>query len=70
MDQGKSCWDPWAKRKVKSAKFHEMKNKKVVARTKALGDKAVAAFSTELKKMGFWALQTMCAWNLTWDKLR
>ena len=30
-----------------------MKNKKVVARTKALGDKAVAAFSTELKKMGF-----------------
>ena len=42
-----------AKRKVKSAKFHEMKNKKVVARTKALDDKSVAAFSTELKKIGF-----------------
>jgi large subunit ribosomal protein L13Ae len=39
-----------AKRKVKSAKFHEAKAKKSAARAKALGDKAVGAFSTELKK--------------------
>jgi large subunit ribosomal protein L13Ae len=42
-----------AKRKVKSHKFHESKAKKVAARAKAMGDKAVGAFSAELKKMGF-----------------
>ncbi len=40
-------------RKVKSQKFHELKSKKVAARAKAMGDKKVAAFSSELKKYGF-----------------
>jgi hypothetical protein len=41
------------KRKVKSAKFHELKTKKVTARAKAMGDKSVEKFSAELKKFGF-----------------
>lgn len=41
------------KRKVKSAAFHERKQKKIDARAKAAGDKSVAAFNTELAKLGF-----------------
>jgi large subunit ribosomal protein L13Ae len=40
-------------RKVKSEKFHVLKQKKVAARAKAMGDKKVATFNTELKKYGF-----------------
>lgn len=41
------------KRKVKSAKFHDIKVKKEKARAAALGDKTVAKFNEELKKYGF-----------------
>ena len=40
-------------RKAKSQKFHELKSKKVAARAKAMDDKKVASFNTELKKYGF-----------------
>jgi large subunit ribosomal protein L13Ae len=42
-----------AKRKVKSEKYFQNKNKKIVARKSALGDKKVAAVQTELAKHGF-----------------
>ena len=41
------------KRKTRSAKFHELKAKKIAARERAQGDKTVAQFSSELKKYGF-----------------
>lgn len=41
------------KRKVKSAAFHELKEKKLAARAKVSGDKKVAAFNKELEKLGF-----------------
>mmetsp|Transcript_51673 Transcript_51673/g.70965 ORF Transcript_51673/g.70965 Transcript_51673/m.70965 type:complete len:199 (-) Transcript_51673:127-723(-) len=40
-------------RKVKSLKFHELKQKKAAARAKAMNDKTVAKFNTELAKYGF-----------------
>jgi large subunit ribosomal protein L13Ae len=40
-------------RKVKSEKFHVLKTKKSAVRAKAMGDKKVATFNTELKKYGF-----------------
>lgn len=42
-----------AKRKVKSEKFFQNKQKKLVARKAALGDKKVAAVQAELAKHGF-----------------
>merc|ERR1711935_528677 len=42
-----------AKRKVKSERYFQNKQKKVVARKAALGDKKVAAVSAELAKHGF-----------------
>jgi large subunit ribosomal protein L13Ae len=42
-----------AKRKVKSEKFFQNKQKKVVARRTAMGDKKVAAVNAELAKHGF-----------------
>jgi len=42
-----------AKRKVKSAKFHELKKRKVAARAKAAGDKTVADFNKQLAQLGF-----------------
>lgn len=41
------------KRKIKSEKFHKLKEAKAKARTAALGDKQVGKFTAELKKMGF-----------------
>ena len=41
------------KRKEKSAKFHEMKQKKLVAREKANSSKEVQKINTELAKYGF-----------------
>eukprot|EP00806_Schmidingerella_arcuata_P004954 Macronucleus_5496.p3 GENE.Macronucleus_5496~~Macronucleus_5496.p3 ORF type:complete len:114 (+),score=58.48 Macronucleus_5496:1-342(+) len=41
------------KRKAKSAAFYALKTKKEAARTKAAGDKSVAAFNTELAKLGY-----------------
>ena len=41
------------KRKIKSAKFHEMKKKKVEARIASLEDKSVTKWNDELKKYGF-----------------
>ena len=41
------------KRKVKSAKFHDMKVKKEKARAAALEDKTIGKFNAELKKYGF-----------------
>ena len=41
------------KRKVKSAAFYAVKTKKAEARAKASTDKSVAAFNTELAKLGF-----------------
>ena len=40
-------------RKVKSLRFHELKQKKQAARAKAMGDKTVAKINTELAKYGF-----------------
>ena len=42
-----------AKRKVKSAKFHELKQRKQAARSKAAGDKTVADFNKQLAQYGF-----------------
>jgi hypothetical protein len=42
-----------AKRKVKSAKFHELKSRKVAARAKAVGDKTVEQFNKQLSAFGF-----------------
>lgn len=42
-----------AKRKVKSAKFHELKSRKQAARTKAVGDKIVESFNKQLHAFGF-----------------
>jgi len=42
-----------AKRKVKSEKYFQNKSKKATAKKAALGDKKVAAVSTELAKHGF-----------------
>lgn len=42
-----------AKRKAKSQKFFQNKQKKIVARRAALGDKKVAAVNAELAKHGF-----------------
>jgi large subunit ribosomal protein L13Ae len=41
------------KRKVKSAKFHELKSRKVAARAKATGDKTVEQFNKQLSALGF-----------------
>ena len=41
------------KRKVKSQKFFEAKQKKVAAKAKAMGDKKVAKVNTELAQYGF-----------------
>jgi large subunit ribosomal protein L13Ae len=41
------------KRKVKSQKYHDNKQKKVVARKAAMGDKRVAGVNAELAKHGF-----------------
>ena len=41
------------KRLAKSKKFHELKEKKQAARTKAMGDKSVASLNKELAKHGF-----------------
>lgn len=41
------------KRKVKSGKYFELKQKKDAARAKAAGDKTVAKFTSELAKFGF-----------------
>jgi len=41
------------KRKVKSERYYQTKQKKVVARQAALGDKSVAKVSAELAKHGF-----------------
>jgi len=41
------------KRKTKSAAFYATKQKKIEAKTKAAGDKSVAAFNKELEKLGF-----------------
>ena len=42
-----------AKRKVKSAAFHALKEKKLAARAKAAADKSVAPFNKELAKFGY-----------------
>ena len=42
-----------AKRKVRSAKFHELKVRRQNARTKALGDKTVADFNKQLAVFGY-----------------
>jgi len=41
------------KRKVKSAAFYAAKSAKADAKAKAAGDKTVAAFNTELAKLGY-----------------
>ena len=41
------------KRKVKSAAFHELKQKKLAAKAKAAADKSVQPFTKELEKLGF-----------------
>jgi len=42
-----------AKRKAKSAKFHELKTRKQNARAKAMGDQTVAQFNKQLSALGF-----------------
>lgn len=42
-----------AKRKVKSAKFHELKVRRQNARAQALGDKTVADFNKQLAVFGY-----------------
>ena len=42
-----------AKRKVRSAKFHELKVRRQNARAKAMGDKTVADFNKQLAVYGY-----------------